>query len=132
MNVPVSLALRAELTRAQTHRGSERLALFVVGLGDEGDFPAWALASALAPGRFSSGSTQSSCAMVVGAVPLLSLIRTLHHAGERDLSAELCASASDGIPVLLMQDVLRTVTALHDVEALEAEAMLHQQPLGCA
>lgn len=132
MRVPVALALRAELRRARSQTSLDPLALFVVGLGDDSDLPAWALACELAPERIRSSRADPAGALVVGAVSRSRLIATLHRAGERDLSAKLSSCDTSSVPVLLLRDVIRVVTVLHQVESQEAEAMLHQRPLGSA
>lgn len=69
--------------------------------------------------------------MRIGAAPLSRLAHTLSRAGERELSAALRASSSS-VPVVLLRDVVRVVTALEAVEAEEAEALLAEAPLGSA
>jgi hypothetical protein len=132
MNVSVALALRAELSRARAHQTCERLALFVLGLTDEGDLPAWELASELAPERVAAAAGEPACTMLVGAVSLRRLASTLHRAGERELSAALRSSDARGVPVVLVQDVVRIVKPLDVVEAEEAESMLYMRPIGSA
>jgi len=132
MKVPVTLALRAELHRAQIQHHTERLALFVLGLGDEGDLPAWALACELAPDRVPHTLSDAAFTTLVGAVSLPHLVNTLHRAGERELSAALRSSDARSVPVVLLRDVERIVKALHDVESEEAELLLHARPAGSA
>lgn len=131
MRVPVTSALRAELTRARATAREGRLALFVVGLSDEGDLPAWEVASELLPAADLPCSPDSFRALRIGAAPLSRLVHALLRAGERELSAALRASSSS-VPVVLLRDVVRVVTALEAVEAEEAEALLAEAPIGSA
>lgn len=123
MRFPVTSALRAELRRARASASEDRLALFVLGLGDEGDLPAWEVASELMPEDAPAPGEEPSRTLLIGAAPLAKLVHTLSRAGELELSAALHASPSS-VPVLLLQDVVRVVTALDAVEAEEAEALL--------
>lgn len=132
MKVPVSTALRAELSRARATISNDPVALFVVCLGDEGDLPAWELAAALLPERFRAEDVHPPGTVVVGAAPLQKLVRTLQRAGERELSAALRKSNAAGVPVVTLHDVIRKVQALRDVEAEEAELMLAERPKGSA
>lgn len=132
MRVPVITALRAELSRARSQSTEERVALFVLGLADEGDLPAWALACELAPERARRSMDDPTCTMLVGAAPLPRLAHTLHRAGERELSAALRSSDAANVPVVWLDDVVRTVTALSAVEAEEIEALIHETPAGRA
>lgn len=132
MKVPVTSALRAELSRARAVTKEDRLALFVLGLSDEGDLPAWELASELLPDHLPPPGSDPCETLLIGAVPVPRLVNTLFKAGERDLSAALRASAAESVPVVLVRDVLRVVTALDDVEAEEAESLLAGAPAGYA
>ena len=132
MKVPVTSALRAELSRARAAPTDERLALFILSLGDEGDLPAWALASALLPGNSPPPGSDPHQTLFIGTAPLPKLVRTLFQAGERELSAALRASPPASVPVVLVQDVVRIVTALDVVEAEEAESLLSEAPAGHA
>lgn len=132
MRVPYSLALRAELSRARSTQPADRVALFVLRLTDEGDLPAWALACELAPERAKRSMTDPTCKMLVGAASLPRLAHTLHRAGERELSAALASSAASDVPVVLLDDVVRTVTGLRAVEDEEIASLLRGAPAGVA
>ncbi len=107
------------------------MALFVLSLDDEGDLPAWALACELAPDRAKKSMTDPSCTMLIGAAPLRDLARTLHRAGERELSAALASSSTAAdTPVVLLDDVVRMVTGLRAFEDEEIESLLREGPPG--
>lgn len=131
MNIPVTSALRAELSRARVSEGEGRVALFVLALTDEGDLPAWEVASDLWPDTDPPLGADPQRTLLIGAAPLRTLAGSLLRAGERELSAALRASSSS-VPVLLLQDVVRVVTELDQVEAEEAERLLAQPPAGDA
>lgn len=131
MRVPVTTALRAELSRAREKELEGPLALFILDLQDDGDLPAWELAAVLAPERMALSPTDPH-PLVLGAAPLQTLARTLQRAGEGELSAALRASGADSVPVLLLHDVVRLVKALRDVESEEADYLLHEAPIGSA
>lgn len=131
MRVPVSTALRAELSRAREKELDGPLALFILDLHDDGDLPAWELAAVLAPERLAAAPPDEP-PVVVGAVPLLKLARTLQRAGERELSAALRASNPSTVPVVLLHDVVRMVKALREVENEEADYFLREMPIGSA
>lgn len=130
MRISVTRALRAELSRARSQPCPEPLALFVLGLGDDGDISAWALAYELAPERLRGLAIDPL--LVVGAVSLPMLANTLQRAGERELSAALRSSAEGSVPVVLLRDVVRMVKGLDDVEADEVELLLRGAPAGQA
>ncbi len=132
MRVPVTTALRAELSRAREKELEGPLALFILDLADEGDLPAWELAAVLAPERIARLAPDTLPSMVLGAAPLAKLARTLQRAGERELSVALCKSEGRGVPVVLLHDVVRMVKILRDVEREEAEFLLHEKPAGQA
>lgn len=131
MRVPVTTALRAELTRAREQELEGPLALFILDLHDDGDLPAWELAAVLAPERLALCPTNAP-SVVLGAAPLLKLARTLQRAGERELSAALRASDVGSVPVLFLHDVVRMVKALREVESEEADFFLREAPIGTA
>ena len=131
MRVPVTTALRAELSRAREKELEGPLALFILDLQDDGDLPAWELAAVLAPERMAL-SPADPHPLVLGAAPLQTLARTLQRAGEGELSAALRASGADSVPVLFLHDVVRLVKALRDVESEEADDLLHEAPIGSA
>lgn len=130
MRVPFTSALRAELSRARVNQPQAPIALFVLGLADDGDLPAQEMAAALAPDR--AGQAASLRTMLVGAAPLRELVLTLLRAGERDLSVALCSSDAAAVPVVMLQDVVRAVKPLREVEAEEAESLLGAAPAGRA
>jgi hypothetical protein len=132
MKVPVTSALRAELSRARASIPEDRLALFVLGLTDEGDLPAWELATQLLPDNVPPPGAAPCQTLLIGAAPLPRLVHTLFRAGERELSAALRASSPGSVPVVLVQDVVRVVTALDAVEADEADLLLFEAPAGHA
>lgn len=132
MKVAFTSALRAELCRARSFIPEDRLALFILGLGDEGDLPAWELATELLPDNVPPPGSDPYQTLLIGAAPLPRLAHTLFRAGERELSAALCAAAPGSIPVVLVNDVLRVVTALDTVEAEEAESLLAEPAIGYA
>lgn len=129
MRVSVASALRAELSRARERQPEEPLALFVLGLTDQGDLPAWEMANALVPERV-AGAPQRP--MIVGVASLPKLVVTLFRAGELELSVALRDSNADGVPVVLLRDQLRAVKALREVEAEEVESLLRTPPVGFA
>ena len=129
MRFPVTTALRAELERARGSILKGQLALFVLGLSDEGDLPAWELAAALAPDRIHPGSAFT---MLIGAAPVGDLARTLQSAGERELSAALRSSVKQCVPVVLVEDDVRIVKTLEELEDEEAESLIYEHPVGHA
>jgi hypothetical protein len=132
MRVSVTSVLRAELARARAGAAEAHLALFVLGLGDDGDLPARALASELVPGHTPPSGTDPEQMLLIGSAPVPALVHTLFRAGERELSAALRASSGASVPVVLVRDVVRLVTVLDDVEAQEADVLLAGSPAGDA
>ncbi|MFO0589230.1 MAG: hypothetical protein U0441_16960 [Polyangiaceae bacterium] len=132
MRVPVTTALRAELSRAREKELEGPLALFILDLEDEGDLPAWEMAAALVPERMAHSSAEDHPSLVLGAAPIAQLSRTLARAGERELSAELLRRRNAGVPVVLLHDVVRMVKVLREVEREEAEFLLRERPAGQA
>lgn len=130
MRVSFTSALRAELSRARTRQPDGPIGLFVLSLTDDGDFPAWEMAAALAPERAFGASPLRT--MIVGAAPLTQLVLMLFRAGERELSDVLRSADADAVPVVVLKDALRVVKALRDVEAEEAECLLRGAPAGRA
>ncbi|MBK8254755.1 MAG: hypothetical protein IPK82_19105 [Polyangiaceae bacterium] len=132
MRVPVSSALRAELRRARHLLPGDRIALLMLALDDDGDLSAWELALQLMPERLPDGVVSREGVLLVGAAPMNWLVRTLHSAGERELSAALSATCEGAVPVVRMQDVLREVTVLDALVEEEADSLLFAPPAGYA
>jgi hypothetical protein len=132
MRVPITTALRAELSRAREKQGEAPLALFLLGLGDEGDLPAWALAVTLAPERIGALPPPAAGLLIAGAAPLADLARTLQKVGERELSDALRRARFADVPVVLVHDVVRVVKPLEELEFQEAEMIVDQKPAGSA
>ena len=130
MRVSFISALRAELSRARTREPDGPICLFVLGLTDDGDFPAWEMAAALAPDR--AFATSPLHTLVVGAAPLPQLVLTLFRAGERELSNVLRSADAGAVQVVVLKDAVREVKTLRDVEAEEAEHLLRAAPAGRA